>query len=1017
MPRACHSCRDRTLESRDLFCPSCGTPAVWGRFSLVSSSDDPGLRLVSCDQWDPPEPLPALDLVVSCNAHEIDRVALEAFDGLSSEGIVLPGLSAIAGSAEPMHVTLSVAHPLAGRAPNIVAEQASNQDPPNLSVLGSLPLAAFAADGDGLAAFVAIRNDGGAIEIGQFMLSLPLLEEEVPQATPSLLLKPGGIVNLRIRVSKEIFESLSANIGLARGARLQIGLVDTAMPGLLIVDETADSLKLYIRDTRGEGRPFAGAGLTGRRARVGVALHNRSPEPITISGIRISRRGGPSDIDLRIPLRWQAGIGPGEIVAAELRPYLTADLLADATDMTAGQYIFEVVVFSRPQSGTQLSAKGEFGLEVREPAPFAGRVCIDFGTTETAAAISKARLRPLRLPEFPPQVVELGCVGLSSQQASRLASAKRDVTDPVYSLRFLETSLALDRDGRWSVGEDIPGAADEESEGIQLFRQFKWFADESPTHPLDSVTAIRAAIAAEQADIEKRADPRLLLENYLREVLKLIEEHPDVAALCGDVGSGEAPGIWATRPVNMKARMHDAFVDGFRSAGMRQLRVDGDQTVGSLILESWPPLLLTIEGEEQVYAPIDLAGEGFEADAIEEDDAGAIAVILDVGGGSADISVVDLQAQTGGLRLEILHNDMSRQFAGTRFEELIASELKAHLNWKNDHLAAAPQLGQEFAQTVRWLQNSAGPMEPLKGDDMLCPAEPVDVTVIEATLRAAFDHPDRGPLVRASHWRRPGTGLIPLPFEDLPPLFAKLVHAFRVRFWPELHKKITEAAEIAKARKQRGAAEGREPRIVVTVSGRGYACPLALEMVRTILYEQLGSVEPNYLGPPASKSITSWGALRLIDIMESHVLMTLVPREEASTFSVLADLSMTAKRDKLRFVPMRLVNVGVYAQGRKRIARIIDEEGAPPEERGKQVDSFQVALVRADIPRLAELEEASIYSGGAADAEWAGEIKFLSCPRNAQWLYVMRRSGKLRMGAVRGADIDQAVQALLRVVR
>jgi hypothetical protein len=909
-----------------------------------------------------------------------------------------------AASPAPCLFDLSIEHPAAQTAGKPILRLARNQKAPKISVLGALALSAFTRRGDDWMAHVAIRNDGGAVSPKEAQLRIPALRYQGPRSPVQLELLPGGLLaagetsSIPVRLNEDVYRRLRTNVGLARGARVMLDSIEVP---LLMVQGGAPGVELHIRDTGEAETPFAGRGLSGRRARIGVALENQSAEYVRVTTVALRLRGG-AWVSVKTPPGWLRGIEPGRIMAGELRPYLTAE---GAEPLPAGAIEIEARVLARTaDSGVEIESLAAFSLEVVTPAPFIGRVAIDLGTTETAAALSKGRQDPNLPPFRTPIVLELGPIGLTAEQTARLSphGERADITDPIHPVRFLETTLALDSEGNWSVGEDIPEPP--YAPEPLLFSRFKWLADEDPpARPLRSVEAILEARRAGERKIGDRVDPKLLLGAFLNKVRELIEEHPEVAALCGasrqEAGESSCR-IYATRPVTMGPRMEQAFIEGLSQAGLKQ--ISASRLADVLIPESWPPSLMVTEGRDAVFAPLTLSGAGIFREPVRDGPALARLLVVDVGGGSADLSAIGIQVERLRTTVSILGNDMSRSFAGDGFAQVIGQVLRGFLQkdrtWPDD---APPEVRAEFRQTVKWLQHSDGPLQALTNAGVLFENESGSVAEVEARIREALGDPARAVAAETLFGARPHAEHVRIELDEFPRLAAQLERRFNGDYKDHLGEKIDALKPYLE-----GGPENIELRLVI--SGRGAACPLAETLIRRVAEQKLAiKGEPIFLTPPASKSITSWGALRLVDHLASVRGHVLKHPDEMEGFSVLAGADNS---QRLILEPMTCREIWFYRTDRG-LARTVGER----REFGPPIAVESVALIRADRVIQPRLRQALVYSG-RSDGDWTptreARLDLLEAPLERQWIYLRRRDHDL----IKAIALAESEEAALDVI-
>jgi hypothetical protein len=1050
MANLCQYCFDQEIHPKDLYCPNCGQRTLPGdvRFETWRPGDDgPVIEALGFRLW-PQHPAPSgLDLVVRCNGEspEIERVAIEAFNPrqLGLEAVALPGLAAALAYGRPVLAEVASELPAAPNSRASILRKAWHQPFADLKVVGALSMGALAPEGASRTACVVVRNDGGAVEIGPLSVYLPALKTPPPAAAeqdrfPPRLLAKGECASFEIRLPQTICEALDRSIAKAKGARLRGNAGEIDLP-LVIVKAGPPSLTLHVRNVGRANAPSAGRAISGRRARLGLALANESAEPVRVESVKL-RLGEGEWTAVEPSMRWRGGIEPGQIVAGELRPWMRERFHPEGAPLPERNHRFEVQVEARTvDSRSPVRVERRFVMKVVELAPLQGRVAIDFGTTETAAAASTAELQDGVPPEQPPFVVELGSVGLSAPQLRELLpeDGEHDISDPLFGQRFIETTLGLDRSGHWSIGDEIPPAEAAGPDRLLRFRRFKWLAaGREPARPLNDVAAILAAWDRGDDDIQERVDPKLLLKVFLTKVRELIEEHPDVGASCitEPKGKGSAK-VFATRPVNMTPRMERAFIDGFAAAQMPQGRVKGFGGEGAMIFESWPPVLTVTEHDDPVFRRLTVNDAEISRTPLDEAKESARLLVFDVGGGSADFSAIGVTVSAKGTAQErtyvaVLKDRMSRSFVGTSFEQSIGKVLRRWFD-KDD---AWPENGslkeqREFAETILWLQHSHGPLLSLGGAALLFGEEEPDADELKEQIRALLREGERLRIAEQRFARRPPSDHLPIDFADFPDLAAELVRQFRADYWAHM-------CELMAELKAEAPIGDNLPPVWLTISGRGAACPLADAMIRALIQDYIveADVLPTFMPPPESKSITSWGALRLADQLQTRSRLRFVMRDEMTGFRIL--LSHGGHRMHSR--PMEAHKAWVLRENGS--ARVIPAEEVEHDQFGdfvrpdglrRPVRQETVALIRGDasdpdlgpnVPVYWSPPDAEPVLGREArqgvarllphqpedDETWIADP-----PLERQWIHVSRRDGEMRVGVVVADDAAAAVRSIL----
>jgi hypothetical protein len=841
----CPHCEDWPIQARDRFCGGCGAFVAPIRFDFTLRDGTEGrrqsnaLRLAatSLRHLGPQdrEGYDAVGLVVlKVGADGTESPADPRAPPLTLHSLLdgdqpLLGPTEMYRSAKPHTLVLRAVR---GRAadqdprlsPNALAAWVDSEPAPRVKLAQpSVPaMSVRRTETPGAVAAVRMVNGGGPFVLTSARLRVDRTAGNVdpaPDLDPPRLVLAGEAFEAPCWLTPEEADAIEGRKGTRRATvELASGQDVLKVGAVTIVGEGPASATVETRTSA--------MGLSGRRARLPVRITNTGGQGLTLEGFTFEAKAGGQvhTAELPPPIGCETAIPAGEgRVSLELRPALIGKLAAETRK---ADFEAAVVAHLRTDAGEPLEQRsGPLALTVR-PAetPYAGRVGVDFGTTESAAAVSAAPLPDMGdgLPNAP-QVVELGRVGFPA----------RGGTDGAW---FLRTRVVRTAEGEYLVGEAALERLAEPRPGDRTIDNFKW--------KLRDGEGFAAAVA------------------FLRHVRALIEEHPDVAGTIGD----DTP-VFATRPAKFSGGQETQLIQAFQDAGFPNPAssrfAHGGQPLNSLIKESWSPLPYALFGDPTLFEPIDAdtgqsgARRGAVVLSPKTGETGYV-IVCDVGGGSADFSVLTLEDDGGELIVRDACPDTDEEFVGVQFERLIEKELLRHLEAQGGRLASTPEGETALAEAVRAIQHRPGLFAPF-----------------EDAVRVYF----RGVLEKG-----PGKGSSPDPglfgsfeqVETLLPLRLPLAGGEEAVLdrhnLPALLAQITGVFADTYAKSIAGITSNLEshaglPKSVrltrLILSGRGGRFVLADALI-SAAFEKTQPITIRLLPQPA-KAITSWGGLYLAD--------------------------------------------------------------------------------------------------------------------------------------------------------
>lgn len=431
--------------------------------------------------------------------------------------------------------------------------------------------------------------------------------------------------------------------------------LDLAFKGL------ADPIKLPVRLAQPPALEITAASnvrsLIGRPARIGVQMRNKGGASASITAASWELQDPTRTVVARGEVTGLIGreVDAHALLNEELRPSFVDDA---GQPIAAGRYRLAFSIAFHPaaqESAVETQAAGvNLDIQIKPEEEYGGLVCIDFGTTDTAAAILPPGRNYFqnRVSGQTPVPVELGLIAPFDAQAASY---------------FLPTRVAIGLDER---GEHVVLFGEEAVRGVnslhhgELLDRLKWRLDEQMAG-----TGGNAVVSIED-----------VVAGYLDHVRRLIEEHPAVAA--------RVSKVIATRPARFGLMRERALIAAFARAGM-EVNLDRFGS-GSrpMVSESWPPILMLVPFDEGVGQPsgrlLASLRQAFtdavfvpQVEVAQLVAAPQFVCIFDIGGGSMDVSLLRISSQDG-VRIDVSDEWTWTDdgFAGEGFRDVIVRELR-----------------------------------------------------------------------------------------------------------------------------------------------------------------------------------------------------------------------------------------------------------------------------------------------------------------------------------------------------
>lgn len=871
MDALCPACGDWPLEPEDRFCGHCGALVALGKIEFratesrrggvslsVALADGEAVSEADADEEaDQPLPLGDLELIavsIEKDGREtrINPVGVTADQLAGSLGAPLIDESKFLTRNESAVLAL---RPVVGRGTprklgreTLAVHIAGEQDPPNLEPLSHRLLSdAVTSTDTGGRILVRLRNSGGAAMIENVRLQLHGVagaDVEAPDLAEPVFAPPGQEVVAPAWLSRQ--EVVAAT----RAGNIQATLT------IRTSDHREQS---FPKPLERWGPPKAELitpseirALAGRRARLAARLVNTGGATVSID--RIEARWARSADELSheswtevpVPADWMGPLGAGERMDAELRPR-TPEL--DAGETTRA-FAVELRILLQAEGATVPPVTSRNVIKVMELAPFVGRVCVDFGTTETAAAAILGSEPDDPEPGAPPKtpfVVELASVLLPDGPRER---------------RFIQTLVVKTEDNVLRCGDDAMAV----------------LAFEAAAEP-GVLTAPERRIEASYSSFKWDLAHADVAVAFLRYVKALIEEHPKVTGLIG-------PGtvMFATCPTRFTDDQRGALQRAFLSAGFPDplttwLDVENGEDA-TFIAESWSPLPYALFAEPARFESLGDTGIRQVLPELQNHQSGHI-VIYDVGGGSADFSVLRVEQNGYTKRITETGRNTETHFAGLKFAERIETRIRDWARRKGWAIEHGPVAGQALRRAVKTFQHRPGilssaqlegPFEAYFQDwSQMAVAERLQ-RARELFTNALFSGGDQIETTR-EYLRSQMSEYLPLRFgsaaekaviqlKDIPELAGDILADFAEAF-----HKLVEDMDKSDLKAQLAKDDSAVSRVRLIPSGRGAAFPLADALIRQKWSAEITSgLEICRLPPIESKSITSWGGLHMCDL-------------------------------------------------------------------------------------------------------------------------------------------------------
>jgi hypothetical protein len=440
------------------------------------------------------------------------------------------------------------------------------------------------------------------------------------------------------------------------------------------------------------------------------------------------------------------------------------------------------------------------------------------------------------------------------------------------------------------------------------------------------------------------------------------------------------------------------------------------------VAESWAPLPFVLQSAEQgeeasaeEMLPLD---RGLTLTPIlkpshpQRNRASAWLLVCDVGAGSADFSVVEIIPERGHqlLREQDSHTDLN--FVGRHFRDLIATVL---LDWAAGQWASQGRASVDesqfalavgaredssetsraaFERALRALQYEPGLLTGgnFPGDLLTAIARASEEKgAVAAAVAAAF-----GP---GGHARKAARGYLPIELEapggqnitidtdNVASLVDDLISRFLKLHREPLERMIGDLLDRSGLRAYVAGREGTAAEHVrIVPSGRGAAFVPAKSLLRAAV-ASLTSKGATFtmLSPVASKSITSWGGLKIADAIESKL----------SAFRI--DLGGRPLRPRV-----------VVGEDINRAPICLDLETGPE---GAFLDLATIAEQHVDIDLAGSLTVRTGPEDDAAEHELPLDPAQVANPEN-WWLCAIRQGARVVIGMAAGASGPEALATL-----
>jgi hypothetical protein len=924
MPRICSACHDWLLEDFHKFCGNCG--AYVGQYVPVLSMSAETKAITirqdsQCKDTNGPDFIVETSVLGGRSVYEdkvasIARLALVPGTGISCTTAMQlvsdPKITNLCVRVLAKCGTTSGRTVPVPQAGTILVRQSPPKLSVNLSQYESLDIGTVLAapkDPKWRYAGIEIINEGGSVVLKSARLRIQRslgIDQDIPDAAlpHPIVLTGNSTTEIEAAFTATEADRLSSLMGKMCTGLLEltfesddpdarpvilgpfkIGKPRPAAPHL-IVRESKDAPKIRV----------------GRRGRIPCGLENNGTEHFIFEDIKckfILGAGQDLELDIETPSELGAAVGGGEMLHLELRPLIPPDQAPTATGT------LEIEAKVKTEHGRSFTLVKRVAVEiVSKDRALKGFVCIDFGTSESAAAVLFET--STNDQSNAPLIIELG----------KVAVREKDPSVNEVAARFLETTVLKTEVGeKYLVGKDTKRVID-----AIASRQFGdvWPQGVPRARVLQDFK-LRLSAASTGEERQEATEAAAAFLTYVR---GLIEDHPAVAAQITDQTK-----VVATRPRMWDSGQTARLKEAFSKAGLGTPTIRLNNLTETLLPESWPPFMFALVGAQRSetggpYANLDSSGDlvtsAFLPIETRLDEKGYL-LIADIGAGTGDYSLIELTVQRPTQIVRELAFYTDKKFVGRSFESLIARCLCdwAWRDWKqsggsglnqddfNRHIGGTddsnPKARAAFLRAVQAIQYEPGLFHATsqRGETR---NQNVEVrATFDNYLRLAGDFKPKGDKSDSKD-RKPDTetearknftelliqkwygkgeplrgtaiNLLPLELGELPDgkrvaleldgswnTFAvQLIDAFLLEFEASLKNDLEQVfqrgqIDVSQEREQKNNPNRRSVR-----SGRGGAFPLADMLLIGILEQLVGSTWTRAVVPPAaSKSITSWG--------------------------------------------------------------------------------------------------------------------------------------------------------------
>jgi hypothetical protein len=645
------------------------------------------------------------------------------------------------------------------------------------------------------------------------------------------------------------------------------GEIEVAAKGLNAHTQSFD-VNLFIT-AEASAKFFTSAALRARaggNARVAFSIRNAGGRRVTLHQITGSWHKDGSN--LKPMHRFGAHedkLEPSQELQAELRIPARAP---NGADFEPGKY--KLTLNLEYFDGSQKhNLRQTTRVEIKPDTVLKNPICIDFGTTETAACIMSGQgggeQYPMRLSIARPPLI--GENGIVAQGRYFIPTAVALVEGQTSQLRCGDDAIALmlDRSAEAANAEDY---------SVTLIENLK--------RDIGKFESI--------GDGEDRVSYDDLVAAYLKHVIALIEDHPDVTA--------RVETVIVTKPAVFREQRAQKIKDAFEAAGVTVEDVPTEDGRRTLMSESWSPVMGLIDIlEEDCF--VDMKGikslSPFSEDQLE---AGHYLLTYDVGGGTTDLSLLKVSEIDGDLAISEEAAETTELFAGRAFEQFITAILVDEMQERGYAQILAEFMDADFkgdpksrfrsldrrARVNRRAMNKL--VRAIQADDGLFGSSLGIIERIYPKMREqrggvgrpraqgsgaamreiaveAFEEVD-DPFVLSAEFE--GTDGMAVPFVVRGEALAKLKGRIVAEF--EMEQAAQMESLVVNLLKRAGLEERDLSNVKVVASGRGSLFPPGLFMIYDHMNAILGLESVDVIAKAEEgKAITSWGGLLIWHLM------------------------------------------------------------------------------------------------------------------------------------------------------